>query len=140
MRFQGRVFRDGRHWLAEIPILEAMTQGRTRSEAFEMAADLVESLVGKRGFKAEIFVGHSGHFELGANDVRAFVALLLRRRRESSGLSLAEAAQRLHAKSRNAYARYEQGAAVPTIEKLNELLAAVSAGADFVLLESTLPA
>ena len=136
MRFQGRVFRDGRHWLAEIPILDAMTEGRTKGEAFAMAGDLVESLVGKADFHAEVHIGRAGQFEVGANDVRALVALLLRRRRESSGLSLAEAAQKLGAKSRNAYARYEQGAAVPTVEKLNELLAAVSPGGDFVLLQS----
>ena len=36
MRFEGKVFRDGRFWLAEIPLLEAMTQGRTRAEALAM--------------------------------------------------------------------------------------------------------
>jgi len=44
--------------------------------------------------------------------------------------------QRLGAKSRNAYARYEHGASVPTIEKLDELLRAVSPDRDFVLRSS----
>jgi transcriptional regulator with XRE-family HTH domain len=59
--------------------------------------------------------------------------------REASGLTLAEAARRLGARSRNAYARYEQGSSVPTIEQLNRLIAAVSPGRDFVIRQSLAP-
>ena len=52
--------------------------------------------------------------------------LLLRRQREKRGLTLGEAAQRLRQKSRNAYARYEQGKTAPSIEKLEELLDAIA--------------
>jgi transcriptional regulator with XRE-family HTH domain len=62
------------------------------------------------------------------------VAVLLRRARARSGLSLAEVSRRLGHSSRNSYARYEQGRAVPTVEKLAELLGAV--GCDLVLRES----
>ncbi|MBC8457698.1 MAG: hypothetical protein H8D67_06875 [Deltaproteobacteria bacterium] len=31
MRFSGKIYKDGRFWLAEIPILDAMTRGHTRS-------------------------------------------------------------------------------------------------------------
>jgi transcriptional regulator with XRE-family HTH domain len=41
--------------------------------------------------------------------------------------------ERLGVKSRNAYARYEQGVSVPTVEKLDELLRAVAPGRDLVL-------
>ena len=54
------------------------------------------------------------------------MALLLRRQRESRGLTLAEAAERLGQRSKNAYARYEQGKAMPTVEKLEELLQAIA--------------
>jgi transcriptional regulator with XRE-family HTH domain len=54
------------------------------------------------------------------------VALLLRRQRERQGLTLAEAAKRMGQRSRNAYARYEQGKAVPTVEKLEQLLEAIA--------------
>ena len=64
------------------------------------------------------------------------VRLLLRRQREKSGLSLADVANRLGAKSRNAYARYERGTSVPTIEKLDELLQAVSPDQDIVFHQS----
>jgi hypothetical protein len=40
------------------------------------------------------------------------------------------------ARSRNAYARYERGASVPTVVKLEELLKAISPGHDIVVCES----
>jgi len=40
------------------------------------------------------------------------------------------------ARSANAYARYEQGKSVPTIEKFSRLLSAVAPERDFVLAES----
>ncbi|MFA5904397.1 MAG: helix-turn-helix transcriptional regulator [Desulfobacula sp.] len=39
MRFSGTIYKDGKFWLAEIPILDLMTQGRTKKEAYEMIAD-----------------------------------------------------------------------------------------------------
>jgi predicted RNase H-like HicB family nuclease len=43
MRFEGRLLREGRWWLAEVPMLQALTQGRTRKEALEMIADWLET-------------------------------------------------------------------------------------------------
>jgi transcriptional regulator with XRE-family HTH domain len=42
-------------------------------------------------------------------------------------------------KSHNAYARYEQGKAMPTLDQLNRLFLAVC-GKDFVLTECATPA
>lgn len=126
MRFEGRVKKDGRFWLAEIPAFDALTQGRTKREALEMARDLLETMADTPGFKVTVYAGRSGTFEVGANRVRIFLALLLRRQRESQGLTLAEAAERLGQRSRNAYARYEQGKAMPTVEKLEALLQAIA--------------
>ena len=137
MRFHGKMYKDEKFWLAEVPILDAMTQGRTRKEAFNMVKDLLETLANRPGFVVEVRPGRQGDFEVSSSDTRGMVSLLLRRQRERSGLSLAEAAARLGAKSRNAYARYERGTSVPTIEKLTELLQAVSPGQDFVLQQST---
>jgi len=133
MRFYGKVYTDGNFWLAEVPILEAMTQGRTRKEAFTMVEDLLETLANRPGFSVKVHPGKHGDFEVSSTDTRGMISLLLRRQRERSGLSLAEAAERLGAKSRNAYARYERGTSVPTLEKLNELLQAVAPDQDFVL-------
>lgn len=136
MRFYGKVYKDGKFWLAEVPILDAMTQGHTQKEAYAMVEDLLETLTNRPGFSVKVHPGEHGDFEVSSSDTRGMISLLLRRQRERSGLSLAEAAARLGAKSRNAYARYERGTSVPTVEKLNELLQAVSPGQDFVLHHS----
>jgi len=137
MRFNGKVYKDGKYWLAEVPILDVMTQGHTRKEAYIMVKDLLETLANRPGFSVQVHPSKQGVFEVSSSDLRGMVSLLLKRKRACSGLSLAEAATRLGAKSRNAYARYEQGLSVPTVEKLNELLQAVSPDQDFVLDQST---
>jgi predicted transcriptional regulator len=101
-----------------------------------MIADAIEALVDRPGFKVKVFAGADGGFEIGASDDAALTALLLRRARARAGLSLAEVAARLGAKSVNSYARYEQGKSVPSVRKLSQLYAAVSPKADFVLSES----
>jgi len=137
MRFEGNLVRDGRFWLAEISLLDAATQGRTRAEALTMIADWLETMVNQPHFKAEVHPRGKFEFEVSGNDAAAMTALLLRRRREASGASLRDVATRLGASSRNAYARYERGEAVPTVEKLDALLKATSPGGDFVIREST---
>src|SRR5713101_1498992 len=135
MRFEGKLTRDGRFWLAEVLLFDAVTQGRTRKEALAMIADWFETLIDRRGFTAEV---HStgNTFEVGGSDTAAMIALLLRRRRQAAGASLSEIASRLGVASRNAYARYERGDAVPTVEKLDELLKATAPGAELVLRAS----
>jgi hypothetical protein len=136
MRFEGKVIRDGKWWLAEIPLLDAMTQGRTRKEALEMIGDWLETMVGRTDFEATVFLRGRADFEVAGSDAAAMTALLLRRRREASGRSLRDVASRLGSSSRNSYARYERGDAVPTVEKLDALLKATTPGRDFVIRES----
>lgn len=81
MRFQGTVGRDGRFWLAEIPLLDAVTQGRTRAEALQMIADWLETMVNRPDFRAEVRPRGRHDFEVSANDGAAMNALILRRRR-----------------------------------------------------------
>jgi len=136
MRFGGRIIKSGRYWAIEVPILGVVTQGRTKKEAYEMIADAIESLVNKEGFKVDVYPGKGEYFEVYSQDLAAMIAFLLRRQRVRHGLSLAEVAGRLGAKSLNTYARYEQGTSVPTVEKFSQLLSAVSPERDFVLVES----
>ena len=135
MRFRGRIKKDGRFWLAEIPAFDAVTQGRTKREAFEMAKDLIETMADTRRFKVTVYPSGRGEtFEVGANNTGILLALLLRRQRERQGLTLAEAAERLGQRSRNAYARYEQGKAMPTVEKMEQLLKAIAPDQEIVWL------
>lgn len=126
MRFPGRIRRGGRFWLVEIPAFDAVTQGRTKREALAMAEDLVETMAGVRGFRAAVYPTGGETFEIGGNRLGVLLALLLRRQRERQGLTLAEAAERLGQRSKNAYARYEQGRAMPTVEKVERLLKAIA--------------
>ena len=135
MRLAGRVFRCGRYWAIEVPILDVATQGHTKRDAFNMISDAIESLVNKKGFKLVVFPGRNSYFEVGSPEVAVLTAFLLRRQRIRHGLTLHDVTKRLGAKSHNTYARYEQGKSVPTIEKFNQLL---SPDRDFVLAESPL--
>jgi hypothetical protein len=95
MRFEGKLVRDGRFWLAEIPLLDAMTQGRTRKEALEMIGDWLETMVDRRGFSASVHPRGTREFEVSGVDAGAMTALLLRRSRDSSGESSERVAQTL---------------------------------------------
>ena len=136
MRFAGRIYKDDKFWLAEIPILDLMTQGRTKKEAYLMIADMIETLVNRDGFKVTVYKGAKDTFEVGTPEPKPMIGLLLKRKREISGLSLAQVAKRMGMSSRNAYARYEHGTAMPTIEKLNQLFYAVSPDTDLVIDEA----
>ena len=126
MRFRGQLKRDGKHWLAEVAVFDAIAHGRTRTEALDMIVDWFASMVDRPRFAVRVVNVRGSDFEIAAADTRPVIGLLLRRQRQKSGLSLAAVAERLGAKSRNAYARYEQGITAPTVEKLTELLQAIA--------------
>ena len=138
MRFSGKIYKDGTFWLAEISILDLMTQGRTKRDAYEMVADMLDTMINQKDFEITVFKGKKDTFEVGSSDAKYFVRLLLQRKRELSGLSLSQVASRLGMSSRNTYARYEQGKSVPSVEKLNDLLRAVCPETDIVIGESTI--
>jgi hypothetical protein len=56
MRLGGRIWKDNKVWLAEVPMLDAMTQGRSRRDALRMA------------FRVAVFPGAHGAFEIGSED------------------------------------------------------------------------
>jgi len=138
MRFAGRVARAGRWWAIEVPDLGAFSQGRTKKEAYAMIRDAIESMIDKSGFSVDVHLGKGGYFEVGSTEDAALVAFFLRQQRGLSGKTLEEVVRNLGQTSVNAYARYEQGASVPTIDKLTELLRALEPNADFVLRKSAL--
>ena len=100
MRYQGKVYKDGKFWLAEISILDAMTQGCTRKEVLSMVEDLLETLANRPGFTVNVHPGKHGNFEISSPDTRTMISLMLRRQRESSGLSLATNSANIEAKNR----------------------------------------
>lgn len=137
MRLSGKLYNGEKYWPIEVPMLGVFTQGKSKRDAYFMIADAIEELIHHPGFKITVFPGKGDYFEIAASDESMLVAFMLRRERLRSGLTLRQVAERLGAKSVNAYARYEQGRAMPTLPKLSELLAAVSDGEDFVVQQSS---
>ena len=135
MRFEGYVWKDkgSKYWLIEVPMLDVMTQGISKTDAYRMVADAIEQLVNRKGFKVNVRIGKGAEFTVGANQEGMLVALMLKRQREAHNLTLMEVAHRLHSKSPNTYARYEQGKSTPTIVKLNQLMRAIDPDFDPIL-------
>ena len=133
MRLSGKIFNGGKYWPIEVPLLGVFTQGKSRKDAYFMIADAIEELVNKPGFKISVFPGKDEYFEIAASDEAVLIAFLLRRERLRSGMTLEQVAERLGARSANAYARYEQGRTTPTIAKLSQLMSAVSPKGDVVI-------
>jgi DNA-binding transcriptional regulator YiaG len=140
MLLTGRIWKDmtwrtwRTWWLAEVPMLDVITQGKTRREAVSMLKDAIESLVNKGGFSVRV-VDRSVRDEVAieSDDVATLFAMALKRLREANGLSMADVAKALGQSSKNAYARYEQGKTVPTIKKAEELLRVVSPADRFAI-------
>jgi predicted RNase H-like HicB family nuclease len=138
MRFAGRVVKAGKWWAIEVPDLAAFSQGKTKKEAYTMIRDAIEAMIDKPGFSVDVHPGKGGYFEVGSSNGAALVAFFLKQQRGLSGKTLEQVVQNLGQTSVNAYARYEQGASVPTIDKLTELLRALEPNADFVLRKSAI--
>ena len=138
MKFQGKIYKEGRFWLAEIPFLALMTQGYTKKETLLMVEDLFKTLANKENFEVNVRSDKIGNIEIGSNDTKTMICILLQRRRRISGLSLSQVAQKLGLSSKNSYARYEQGRSVPSLEKLNTLINTLSSNTDFIITQSQL--
>jgi predicted RNase H-like HicB family nuclease len=127
MRFEGRIWKDkgSKYWLVEVSLLDVMTQGTSKNDAYSMISDAIEGLVNQKGFKVDVRPLDRESFTVGASQESVMIALMLKRQREAHSLTLVEVARRLGQKSPNAYARYEQGKSLPTLEKLNKLMKAI---------------
>jgi transcriptional regulator with XRE-family HTH domain len=127
----GTIEKHGRWWAASCDIVGAFTQGRSRSEAMQNLAEVVELRVEQRGFTAKVMAieaqGPRGFSVLiEPSDSARLAAAVLKYQRDRHGMSLADVARKLGVSSRNAYARYEQGNTEPSLGKLRELLRAVA--------------
>lgn len=134
MMLVGRIRKEeGPFWSADVDAIGAYTQGDSRKDAAAMLVDLVQTMVGRPGFKAT--VSEIGPVEderqafavhVTGTESALLAALVLRYQREIHKMSLADVATALGAKSRNAYAAYEQGRTEPTLSKYLELLKVVA--------------
>jgi hypothetical protein len=148
MRLLGSIVREGTQFAAKVPFIGLTGTGSTHRAAASEAARAVAREVRASMPDRALETGPGGTdwgvdrpddpwpvwVDGGRMEIRVppmwmglVVAMALRRRRVAAGLSLADAALRLGKRSRNAYARYEQGRAVPTLLQLDRLLACVGA-------------
>lgn len=123
--FNGKTWKKDKLWLVEIPTLDIVTQGKSKKNALFMIKDAIEELVDDKNFHIKITLSGDNEFIVWANDVAPLVALMLKRQRLKNGLSLSDMQERLHVKSRNSYAQYEQGRSMPSVQKFIELLHAM---------------
>jgi len=91
MKLEGRIWksRNSKFWLAEVPDLDLLTQGRSRKDAAAMLADAVECLANQGSFRVDVAVGKDGVCSIASNDDVRLAALLLRRLRARNGVARA---------------------------------------------------
>lgn len=135
VKFEGRVFKEGRYWPVHIPALDIYTQGKSKKGAYDMIKDAVEMCVDRKHFRAEVIPLQNDTFILKSKrieDDKYLVALMLKNQRAKHGLSISEVAKRLGI-SKNAYAQYEQARSIPSITKVEEFIHAMSGQVHVVL-------
>ena len=132
MKLEIKLTKQDNFWITEVPILDLMTQGKTKKEALEMIQDAVEELLNIK--KLDINIQNLGkEYYLSSQNYEALIPMILRRQRQKQGLTLKELADRVGSSSVNYFARYEQGRATPSIIKLLELLETINPKLGLVL-------
>ncbi|MBF0360545.1 MAG: type II toxin-antitoxin system HicB family antitoxin [Oligoflexia bacterium] len=126
MIIEGKIWKNKKAWLIEIPILDLMTQGKSRANALEMIKDAVELLIDEKNFSVKITDQNKERFTISSSDTNVLMALILRRQREKNQLSLKDITNKMHYKSRNSYARYELGRTEISITKFDKLFFAIT--------------
>lgn len=127
MRLGGKFWKSktSNFWIAEVALLDVTTQAETREDLPVMLKEAIELLVDDPSFNITAELVDNNIF-VDANDAKKLMALILKRQRLQSHLTLQDVAHNLNAKSINEYAQYEQGKHLPSVEKLEEILNAIN--------------
>lgn len=133
MELEGKIWKDEKFWLVEVPALDVCTQGRTRKDALKMIADAIEVLMSGyfpedklKNFKIQVQDYKHCAIGITSSDNRLLLSFSLIRQREMSKSTVREVSERLGSKSPHAYAQYERGKMHVTLEKYERLLHAVN--------------
>lgn len=127
MVFEGKVWKEGKDWLVEVPALDLLTQGASRKNALEMLQDAIRMLLDKKSFTTQIELQKDGIFAISSKDTGALFSLFLRRQRVKHGLTIRDAAKKMNSSSPTAYSQYESGKVSPTMAQAQKLLKIVGA-------------
>ena len=133
MEFEGKVWKDGKFWLVEVPCLDIMTQGKTRKEALVMIKDAIvtliacnfkESMIKKFDITVNDYKGKA--IGITATNNKILLAFSLKRQRGKSGSTIRDASKRLGSTSPNAYGAYENGKTNISLDQYERLLNAIN--------------
>lgn len=139
MELEGKIWKSGKFWLVEVPVVEVMTQGYTREEALKMISNAIEGLVGcyfpdeSKDFQVIIQEYKKGIIGVSTSNNSLMLAFSLKRQREISKSTVREVSERLGSSSPNAYARYEKGRTRISLDQYERLLQAVNPKQNFHL-------
>lgn len=133
MQLQGKVWKHKKDWIAEIPALDLMTQGKSRKNALKMAKDAICLLIHQKKFRLKVFPGKSGNFWITTDDIKWMLALILKRQRMKNNLSMSDVTRHLKVKSKNTYAQYEQAKSEPSLTVMQKLLHAINPKLDLIV-------
>lgn len=126
MYFTGKLQKDGKFWMVEVPELDLATQGKSKKEALAMIADAIETLINKSDFKVTVEPTGSREFLVSSNEPARLMALFLKRQREAKNLSVREVAKAMDYSAHGAYAQYETGRSMPGIEFIDRFVRTVN--------------
>ncbi len=126
MILEGKIRKHKKWWLIEIPVLDLLTQAKSKKEAYFMLGNALELLLNDKGLRIKIIPHSKNTFFLSSNNPISLLSLMLKRQRALKNISLSEMAKKLKTKSKNAYAQYEQGRSEPSLSKLQEFISVLA--------------
>ena len=89
VKFEGKLFKDGRYWPVCVPAFFVYTQGKSKKDAYFMIKDALELLVYRPGFEVVVKPLPKNRFVLHAKDSshdKYLIALMLKNQRGHHGL------------------------------------------------------
>lgn len=122
MQMRGKVWKDGKFWVIDLPVIGRSTQGFSKKEALYMITDLVKTMLDDPDYEVEAMAEGKDGFVLTVKDPMPLFAFLIKELRAMNGISIAEMARRLGGSSRNNVAQYETGKHEPGLRKFQDML------------------
>jgi hypothetical protein len=126
MKIEGNIFKDGKFWITEIPLLDLATQGISKKNSVEMMTSAIKDLIDGKSFKLLIEDVGASTFILGTDTPEELYSLILIRQRTKAKLSIQQVVDVLGLSSRNSYAKYERAKVKIGINKFLELFRAIT--------------
>lgn len=125
---QGKIWKEKKLYLIEVPALDLMSQGKSKDDAFYMINDALSmhlEELGVQGFdhEASCWIDKERSiFSVSIPWSKKVVGFMIQRLRERTNLSQRDLAKKMGYSSHNSIAAYESGRIQPTLEKFSEIM------------------